>query len=514
MMKKLLFILVSFPLFTFSQLVPRSVPSNHGKIGFYQFTPAGYSADTSKGYPLIIFLHGVGERGNGTTELPMVLNTSFPKLLAQGATMKFNFHGKGYGFVVLMPQMSKEYINWQNFYVDVMIDYAKKNLKIDTDRIFLCGWSLGGGGAWKYTTASVANARRIAGIVLAAPAPDYTDLSAIAKGNVAVWAHHAKDDASVPIRLTTNAIDTVNSYTPVPKAMVSYYRNGGHTTARDAPFDTLNTYLYPNMYEWMSRTSRHNTVSNNRPPFPIAGKDTSIVIPVKMTLNGSASFDPNDVIVRYRWRMLSGPASPEMDIQSPFSPVTVVKGFEPGEYVFRLTVQDEFGFTRSSDIHVHAKLPAGGTNATPYVNAGRDRTTFSQRTLLQGTSKDFDGQLTGYSWRQIGGPARVAIVQYKLFALINHMDVEGEYAIELSVRDNNGAAGTGRDTVIITKNPSVRLYPYSTRTIDRRGGDPKLPDVRIMVMLMTIVAVAGPWIMHPLRAEKTHQKQMQDLLIC
>lgn len=456
-------------------------------MGFYEFKPAGYDADSNAAYPLIIFLHGVGERGNGTTELPMVLNTSFPKLLADGATMKFTFHGKNYGFLVLMPQMSKEYINWQNFYVDAMIDYAKKNLKVDPDRIFICGWSLGGGGAWKYATASAANASRIAGVVLAAPAPDFTDLGNIARGKVAVWAHHAKDDASVPIRLTTNAINEVNAYSPEIRAMVTYYASGGHTTAREAPFDTLNNFQYPNMYEWMIRTSRRNTTANNKPPVPFAGNDTAIIIPLKMILNGAASYDPNDVIVRYRWRMLEGPISPQLNIQAPYSPVTVVSGFELGNYVFRLTVQDEFGFTRSSDIHVHTALPANGENAVPYVNAGKDFTTFSSQLSIKGVVKDFDGKVVNCRWRQIGGPAPISISHHSVYAFIKDMTVEGTYLIELIAYDDK--RGVGRDTLMITKNAALPVYPLYWFNRNIGPGKQMFPYPGIFLLLISCTCV-------------------------
>ncbi|HZG25591.1 MAG TPA: hypothetical protein VEZ17_13465, partial [Chitinophagaceae bacterium] len=171
-----------------AQLSPGSIQTSHGKIGFYEFRPAGYNPDSSYHYPLIIFLHGVGERGNGTTDLPLVFAHALPKLLKNGASMQFVVNGQPHAFLVLMPQMTKDYINWQNFYIDEMMGYAKKNLNIDTNKIFLTGWSLGGGGAWKYATFSETNASRVAGILLAAASPDYTELCNLAKGKVAVWA--------------------------------------------------------------------------------------------------------------------------------------------------------------------------------------------------------------------------------------------------------------------------------------------------------------------------------------
>ena len=480
-MKRFLFILVSFPLLTFSQftpavtsydsiiqfyqyrpatpqLTPKWITTSYGQIGFYEFRPPGYNPDSSYKYPLIIFLHGVGERGNGTTELNMILNSSLSQMIANGASMNFTFHGKPSAFVVLLPQMSKDYINWQNFYTDAMIGYAKQHLNIDTNRIFLSGWSLGGGGAWKYVTTSQANARRIAGIVIAGPAPDYENLSYIAKENVAVWAHHAKDDASVPLHLTTDAVEEINAHSPAIRARVSYYRSGGHPFTGNAPFDTLNTYLYPNVYEWMTGTSRTNTLAANRPPVPVAGNDTSITVPNDFVLNGTRSFDPNDVIVQYQWRMVSGPPSPQLSIRRPDRPVTSVSGFELGDYTFRLTVEDEFSAVRSSDVRIHVALPSGGANANPYVRAGVDTVVAMDEFALCSYLKDFDGHVVSCRWRQISGPAPVLIAQQGRCALVEHMTAEGNYQIELTAFDDHHPAGVGKDTVSISRIASIPTY--------------------------------------------------------
>ena len=506
-MKRFLFILISFPLITFSQLTPAVTPHDsilqfyqyrpatpqltpkavntpHGRIGFYEFKPPGYNPDSSYNYPLIIFLHGVGERGNGTNELSMILNSSLSQMIANGASMNFTFRGKPSSFVVLLPQMSKEYINWQNFYTDAMINYARQHLKIDTNKIFLSGWSLGGGGGWKYVTTSQANARRIAGIVIAGPAPDYEHLDYIAKENVAVWAHHAKDDASVPLHLTTDAIEEINAHSPDIRARVSYYRSGGHPFTGNAPFDTLNTYLYPNVYEWMAGTSRKNTLAGNQPPVPLAGHDTAITVPNDFLLNGAGSYDPNDVITQYEWKMVSGPPSPQLAIRRPDRPVTSVSGFELGDYTFRLTVEDEFGAVRSKDVRIHVGLPAGGANANPYARAGADTTVAMDEFALCSYLKDFDGHVVSCRWRQISGPAPVSIAQQGKCALVQGMTAEGVYRIELTAYDNHHPAGIGKDTVTISRIASIPTYILyrSAKKVDPE----KKTDAPVQLLLMCL----------------------------
>ena len=512
-MKRFLFILVGFPLLTFSQLTPaitsrdniieyyqykpvspdqtaKAINTPHGRIGFYEFKPPGYNPDSSYKYPLIIFLHGVGERGNGTTELSMILNSSLSQMIANGASMNFSFHGKKSSFVVLLPQMSKEYINWQNFYTDAMIAYARQHLAIDTNRIFLSGWSLGGGGGWKYVTTSPDNAHRIAGIVIAGPAPDYENLRYIVQENVAVWAHHAKDDASVPLHLTTDAVTEINSYSPGIRARVSYYRSGGHPFTGNAPFDTLNTYLYPNVYEWMTGTSRKNSLATNQPPVPLAGNDTSITVPDEFLLNGAGSYDPNDVIIRYQWELVSGPPSPQLTIQRPDRPVTTVSGFELGDYTFRLTVEDEFGAIRSNDVHIRVGLPAGGANAIPYVYAGADTVITADEFTLCGSLKDFDGRLVGCRWRQISGPAPLLITQHGQWAFVQGIRAEGVYRMELTATDSYHPAGVGKDTVSISRVASIPTF------VLYRPGKPSWPEVNtdlpVLMFLMYLCCLVVP----------------------
>ena len=166
-MKKIfVMICLIVPFIASAQLTAKRIRAVNGQyVGFYQHTPSGWSTSTAK-YPVIIFLHGIGERGNGTTELYRVKNVAIPKYIdRQTKTMKYYVNGKWQTFVVVCPQLSASYGSWQNFYVDEMIKYAVNNLKGDPNRIILTGLSLGGGGVWKYASASSANAAKLAAIV-------------------------------------------------------------------------------------------------------------------------------------------------------------------------------------------------------------------------------------------------------------------------------------------------------------------------------------------------------------
>src|SRR5215211_7567640 len=68
--------------------------------------PPTYSVDTTKRYPLILFLHGVGETGDGVGGLWSLLNTALPQTIANGwDPQAINpVDGQNYEFIVVSPQ--------------------------------------------------------------------------------------------------------------------------------------------------------------------------------------------------------------------------------------------------------------------------------------------------------------------------------------------------------------------------------------------------------------------------
>src|SRR5689334_4064763 len=141
-MKKLFFALgLLLPLLLSAQQVPRSLTAANGTfIGFYEYKPPLYTQNPTRKFPLIIFLHGIGEQGDGSSTLSGVLNIGIPHYINLGLTdMQFNYNGTTEGFLVLSPQLRYGTGYWPPFYVEEMIRYAKQNLRVDTNRIYLTG---------------------------------------------------------------------------------------------------------------------------------------------------------------------------------------------------------------------------------------------------------------------------------------------------------------------------------------------------------------------------------------
>lgn len=339
MKKFIVAVLVAIPFLAGAQRTVKSMNGPRGTIGFYQYLPPGYGANGTK-HPLIIFLHGIGEKGTGSAQDLQKINCcGIPKYIAKGHTMEFSWNGKKEGFVVLYPQLYSRYGTWENYYIDSMIRYAKDNLQIDTNRIFLTGLSLGGGGTWVYSASSVRRGKQLAGIVpVVSPCFMFNGCN-IANANLSILAIHAWDDDKASPYCTVHAVNSINNCGAGLKPSMVIYDNGGHYVWVARAYDTGYRYFNPNVYEWMLAQKRGN--GPNIRPVARAGDDITVSVSAgEVVLDGSASTDADGRIVRYVWQKVSGPSYDY--IAHEVTPNPVVKGLTyPGVYTYQLRVIDD-----------------------------------------------------------------------------------------------------------------------------------------------------------------------------
>ena len=98
---------------------------------------AVYTPENFKDLPLVIYLHGAGERGTDITHLD---RHGVSKLLSDG---------REYPAVILTPQCPADRV-WDNVVSELkeIIDKVVLEYKIKNDRIALTGSSMGGFGTW------------------------------------------------------------------------------------------------------------------------------------------------------------------------------------------------------------------------------------------------------------------------------------------------------------------------------------------------------------------------------
>lgn len=335
----LLFLTTHISLFSVAQRTPHMMDGPKGKVGFYQYLPPDYKP-TGEKKPLIIFLHGIGEKGTGSPEdLKKIDCCGIPKYIDLGHPMQFTWNGKTEGFVILYPQLYSRYGTWENYYVDLMLDYAYKNLNIDTNRIFLTGLSLGGGGTWVYAASSLTNSKKFAGIAPVVSPCFMGNGCNIANANLPIYAVHALDDDRASYTCTTNAIKSIIDCGTKAIPNVVMFDNGAHFVWVKRAYDTSYNYFNPNMYEWMLAQNRLN--KPNIKPIARAGKDITISSTSGTVIfDGSQSTDADGKVVRYVWQKVSGPPYGILEKEVTANPV--VRGLTyPGVYTFQLRVIDD-----------------------------------------------------------------------------------------------------------------------------------------------------------------------------
>ena len=261
--------------------------------GFYEYLPRNYAAETTTKYPLIVFFHGVGESGSTATNatLDKVLAWGPPKLIDNKIQNKvapavqfpdsFRIGGTGqwFKFIVISPQIkagldatTTDTIRPST--VDAVIEYAKSNYRVDINRIYLCGLSMGGGATWDYAGSNATAANKLAAIAVACGAGDLTvaEANVIASANLPVLATHNNGDPTVLISRTKANITNIKAYIPaialVPQTV--YWSTGTHNVWSRTYEDinpgvttqslsgNLRDTLGMNVYEWMLQFSRTN----------------------------------------------------------------------------------------------------------------------------------------------------------------------------------------------------------------------------------------------------------------
>lgn len=138
----------------------------------------------------------------------------------------------------------------------------------------------------------------------------------------------------------------------------------------------------------------------NGQPVANAGADQNVIVGRSVTLNGSASIDPEGEPLTYGWNQLNGP--PVVLSNSSASAPTFNAPGAPTPYSlrFRLVVTDDLGLASVGDI-----ITVTVSNNAPTANAGLDANVAGgAAVILRGnTSSDPDGHGLVYGWSQTGG---------------------------------------------------------------------------------------------------------------
>jgi predicted peptidase len=192
------------------------------KFKYLLYLPESYDKDKTVKWPLILFLHGGGERGNN-------LNT-----VKNVGPLRYVAKGKKLPFIIVSPQIGKGMYWGPDSLKDFLIEVIGK-YKVDNDRIYLTGLSIGGKGTWE---TAMKYPEMFAAI---APVSGWAKPDMLWKiRNTPVWIFHGAKDPVVPVIASVVMADSLKKYNNVK---LTIYPEGIHSHWEE-------TYNNEDLYKW------------------------------------------------------------------------------------------------------------------------------------------------------------------------------------------------------------------------------------------------------------------------
>lgn len=117
------------------KLIKKYKLDTKNNLKYYIYMPK----NQTQNLPVLLFLHGIGERGNNLSDIEKY---ALPKYLKQGLELPY---------IIIAPQCSKN--NFWDYHlrdIEKILEIERKKLNFDKNNIFVLGSSMGAYGAWNY----------------------------------------------------------------------------------------------------------------------------------------------------------------------------------------------------------------------------------------------------------------------------------------------------------------------------------------------------------------------------
>lgn len=198
--------------------------TTHIKLNYLLHLPENY--DSQDSWPLILFLHGRGERGD---DLDLVKLHGLPRLIEAG---------QQFPFIIVSPQCPLPTSWWlhQTEALNALLDDVIARYKVDTKRVYLTGLSMGGAGAWFLAGRYPERFAAVAPICGAGMRWLADPLASLP-----IWVFHGDADSIVPIARSEEMVDALQQFGGNPRFTV--YPGVDHNS-----WDL--TYANPELYTW------------------------------------------------------------------------------------------------------------------------------------------------------------------------------------------------------------------------------------------------------------------------
>jgi len=158
-------------------------------LKYLLYLPKDYHKKPETKWPIILFLHGIGERGSN---LELVKKHGIPKIVEKK---------EGFPFIAISPQCPL-ISTWQTMVDELhalLLD-AVQRYNIDETRIYLTGLSMGGYGAWHLATAYPDLFAAVVPICGGMVHDDGVEEALKVLKDTPIWIFHGAKDNAVPVK--------------------------------------------------------------------------------------------------------------------------------------------------------------------------------------------------------------------------------------------------------------------------------------------------------------------------
>lgn len=198
---------------------------SHHPFYYVEYLPKDY--DPAKEYPLVLFLHGAGERVQDPHQA-----------MFHGYMKYVREQGKEYPFIFIAPQcIGNAYWGSYTESLSAFLDFILETYAVDRRRVYLTGLSMGGTGTWMF---AMARPNTFAAIMPVCGSGIYWNVANLLK--TPIYMVHGDCDTCVPISGSVEMLTSINSRGGNAKLKICY--GVGHDAWNYA-------YTDDSLLEWM-----------------------------------------------------------------------------------------------------------------------------------------------------------------------------------------------------------------------------------------------------------------------
>jgi len=190
--------------------------------------------DSKKKYPMLLFLHGAGTRGNDISKL------------RENPFFKITDRHQNFPFVTVAPLCEENtwFDIWEH--LKALVNDIANLPFVDKECIYVMGASMGGYATWQL---AMSMADRFAAIVPICGGGMYWNAARLV--NVPVWAFHGAKDTTVLLEESVKMVDAVNHSNG--KAKLTVYPENSHDAWSD-------TYRNPEVFDWLLKQKKEHDI--------------------------------------------------------------------------------------------------------------------------------------------------------------------------------------------------------------------------------------------------------------